>query len=49
MPLWHLSSKQAKDKIQDDGEHNANYDTSHYGEEELKAPLLQKDVAKELS
>jgi len=49
MPLSHLSSKQAKDKIQNDGEHNANYDASHYGEEELKAPLLQKYIAWELS
>ena len=47
--LRHLSSEQAKDKIQNDGEHNANYDTSYYGEEELNAPLLQKYIARELS
>ena len=49
MSLWHLSSEQTKDKVQNDGEHNANYDACHYGEEELKAPLLQKYIAWELS
>jgi hypothetical protein len=38
-----------KNKVQNDGEHNANYDAGHYGEEELKASLLQKYVAGELS
>jgi hypothetical protein len=49
MPLWHLSSEQTEDKIQNDGEHNANYDAGYYGEEELKTPLLQKYVAWEFS
>ena len=49
MPPLHLSSEKAEDKIQNDGEHNANYDTGHYGEEELKAPLLQKYITRELS
>jgi len=44
-----LLSEQTEDKVQDDGEHNANYDAGYYGEEELKAPLLQKYVARELS
>ena len=25
MPLWHSSSEQTDDKVQNDGEHNANY------------------------
>jgi hypothetical protein len=49
MPLGHLSSEQTEDKIQNHGEHNANYDTGYYGEEEPKAPLLHKYIAWELS
>ena len=48
MPLWHLP-KQAENKVQDDGEHNANYNAGYYRKEELKAPLLQKYIAGELS
>jgi len=49
MTLRHLSFEQANDKIQNDGEHNTNYDAGHYGEEELQAPLLQKYIACDLS
>ena len=49
MPLWHPSSKQAEDKVQNDGEYNANYDAGYYGKEKLKAPLLQKYIAGKLA
>lgn len=49
MPLWYPSSKYTEDKIQNDGKHNANNDAGYNREEELKAPLVQKDVAGELS
>jgi len=49
MPLRHPSSEQTKDKVQNDGKHNTDYDTGYYGEEELKAPLVYKYVAGELS
>lgn len=48
-PLWHPSSKETDDKVQNDGKHNANYDAGYYGEEELKAPLVHKYVAGKLS
>jgi len=34
--------------VQNDGEHNANYNTGYHGEEELKAPLVQKYIAGKL-
>jgi len=49
MPLWHSSSEQTDDKVQNDGEHNANYNAGYYGEEELQIPLLYKYVSGKLS
>ena len=40
MSLWHASSEQTDDKVQNDGEHNANYNAGYYGEKELQTPLL---------
>jgi hypothetical protein len=48
MPLWY-SSEQPKNKVQNDGQHNADYDTGYSGEEELKAPLIYEYVAGKLS
>jgi hypothetical protein len=41
--------KQTEDKVQDDGEHKADYDAGHYREEELKVPFLHKYVARKPS
>jgi hypothetical protein len=49
MNQWLLLSEQTEDEVQDDSEHNANYDAGYYGEEELKASLVQKYIAGELS
>jgi hypothetical protein len=48
MPPWY-SSEQAEDKVQNYGEHNADYDAGYYGEEELKVTLAHKYVAGKFS
>jgi hypothetical protein len=37
------------DEVQDDSKQDANYEASHYGEEELKVSFLHQYVAGELS
>jgi hypothetical protein len=45
----HLLSKQAKNKVQDDSENNANYNAGYNREKELKAPLMHKYITREPS
>jgi hypothetical protein len=42
---WHLSSEQPQHKVQNDGQHNADYDTRRYREEQPQVSLLQEYVA----
>jgi hypothetical protein len=56
LPIWHGtavarsdSSEEAKNQVEDDGQHYADYDAGYYGKEELKSALLQEYVPREPS
>jgi hypothetical protein len=44
-----ILSEEVNDKVQNDGKQDANYETGHYGKENLKVSFLQQYVTGELS
>jgi hypothetical protein len=46
--VWHLS-EQADNKVQNDCEHNADYDGAHDRNEELKVPSMYEYIAGKLA